>query len=168
MNYEELKELISYCESKNLLHFEFVYNDIKIAFSKCENIPGIQSIAESDQFQRPLITKAINMENKVIKEKKEMTPNLETLDEKLNDKNNHNAKIIQIKSPYVGIITISEKILNGEVRVCEKTDICTIEAMKIYNSIISPVNGTVKDIFVEDGSLVEYDQLIMNIEADEI
>ena len=142
MNNEEIKELMDYCESKKLMYFEFVSDNRKIVFRKTEMIADME----------------IELKPEVFEEQKNRTIDIR----------DSNESIIPIESPYVGIITFSEKILKGEVRVNEKTEICTIEAMKIYNSIISPVNGTIKEILVDDGSLVEYGQLILTIEADKL
>ena len=66
-----------------------------------------------------------------------------------------------ISSPMVGtfygapspdsdsFVSIGEKISVGSV-------LCIIEAMKLMNEIESEVNGTVVDILVKDGEMVEY------------
>ena len=46
-------------------------------------------------------------------------------------------------------VSIGEKISTGSV-------LCIIEAMKLMNEIESEVNGTVVDILVKDGEMVEY------------
>ncbi len=42
--------------------------------------------------------------------------------------------------------------------------ICIIEAMKMFNQIEAEVDGTIKDILVENGQPVEYDQPLFVIE----
>ncbi len=44
--------------------------------------------------------------------------------------------------------------------------VCLIEIMKLFNSIPAGVSGTVKDILVEDGALVAYNQPLILIEPD--
>lgn len=172
MTNDEIKELIDYCETKNLMYFEFVNNDKKIVFSKYEIVQEVNENAKSKPVHEPFKTTVTSvLEDDVMKLKKVISQKVEAVKEHNNENDvmiGSNLNIVQIKSPYVGIITFSEKILKGDIRVKEKTELCSIEAMKIYNGIVSPVNGTIKEIFIDDGSLVEYDQLIMNIEANEI
>src|SRR5690606_32937663 len=49
-------------------------------------------------------------------------------------------------------------------RVQENTVLCIIEAMKLMNEIKAEMNGTVREILVENGSPVEYGQPIFVIE----
>jgi acetyl-CoA carboxylase biotin carboxyl carrier protein len=44
--------------------------------------------------------------------------------------------------------------------------VCLVEVMKLFNSIKAGVAGTVVKIAVENGSMVEYGQLLMLIESD--
>ena len=53
-------------------------------------------------------------------------------------------------------VNIGDKITKGQI-------LCIIEAMKIFNEIESEVTGIVKDICVENGKPVEFDQLILKI-----
>ena len=74
----------------------------------------------------------------------------------------------EIKAPLVGtyyssakpsdppFINIGDKIKKGDT-------ICIIEAMKIFNEIESDVSGTIREICVDNGNPVEFDQLIVKI-----
>ena len=74
----------------------------------------------------------------------------------------------EVKAPLVGtyysspkpedspFINVGDKIVEGQV-------LCIIEAMKIFNEIESDINGTVKEICIESGNPVEFDQLIIKI-----
>ena len=53
-------------------------------------------------------------------------------------------------------VNVGDKVTKGQV-------LCIIEAMKIFNEIESEVTGIVKDICVENGNPVEFDQLILKI-----
>ena len=73
-----------------------------------------------------------------------------------------------MKAPLVGtfystpkptdppFVNVGDKVSKGQV-------ICIIEAMKIFNDIESDITGTVHEICVENGSPVEFDQLIIKI-----
>ena len=71
--------------------------------------------------------------------------------------------IITVKANFVGVIKIQESIKNGKSKVMNGDTLCVIEAMKIYNDICSPADGEITEIFVEDGSVVEYDQELFEI-----
>ena len=52
----------------------------------------------------------------------------------------------------------------NENDVVEKnTPLFTIEAMKMESTVISPLPGTVKSIILKEGSLIEQDDLIIEI-----
>ena len=68
-----------------------------------------------------------------------------------------------IKAPIPGILTkIFVKI--GD-KVTSKSKICILEAMKMENEIICPTNGIVTSIYIEEGSSVKKNQLIMEIKS---
>lgn len=74
-----------------------------------------------------------------------------------------------IKSPIIGtfyaspapgkpaFVSVGSKISKGSV-------ICIVESMKLMNEITSEFDGTVAEIFVNDGEAVEFDQPLMRVE----
>ena len=48
--------------------------------------------------------------------------------------------------------------------VSKGTTLCIIEAMKVMNEIKAETDGTIKQISVKNGDLVEFDQTLMIIE----
>lgn len=54
-------------------------------------------------------------------------------------------------------IKVGSKVNKGDV-------ICIIEAMKIMNELPSEVSGTVKEILVNNGDIVEYGQPLVRVE----
>ncbi len=165
MEIQEIKELIDYCETKELAYFEIESSDTKLVFAKAGYNPlgckdftnkGLTHIAAVSLEEA--VTKELAGETLKAKDNKDIKNGTEAIEK---DK-----EIIQIRSPFVGIVTISEKIIKGDHKVNAKDVLCFIEAMKIYNDIHSPVTGTIKEIYVDDKSIIEYDQLIMDIEVD--
>lgn len=71
----------------------------------------------------------------------------------------------EIKAPLLGtfyankdalLIKVGDTVRKGDV-------ICNIEAMKMFNEVLSNVDGVVSDILVRDGELVEYNQTLFII-----
>ena len=73
-----------------------------------------------------------------------------------------------IKSPMVGtfyskpspeeppFVIAGQKVKKGDT-------LCLIEVMKLYTAVESAIDGTVETIFVEEGTLVEFDQPLLSI-----
>jgi acetyl-CoA carboxylase biotin carboxyl carrier protein len=71
------------------------------------------------------------------------------------------AKLVPIKSPMVGTFYAAPK--QGEKpyvsvgsTVNDETDVCIIEAMKVFNVIKAETNGTVARVMIQDGQPVEH------------
>lgn len=82
-----------------------------------------------------------------------------------------NNRKFMIKSPMIGTFYRSPAPsepsfvkLNEMVHVNQT--VCIIEAMKLMNEIKSEVNGSIADILVEDGKIVEYGQPLMIIDIE--
>ena len=99
---------------------------------------------------------------------------LEDLKKSINEKEIINSEVVEnkeidksktITSPIVGtaylapepgakkFVEIGKKIKKGDT-------VMIVEAMKTMNHVPSPFDGVVKEICVEDGSPVEFDQII--------
>ena len=77
-------------------------------------------------------------------------------------------ELIEIKAPFVGtfyqaaspedkpFVTAGQSVKKGEI-------IGMIEAMKLMNEIAAPQDGVVAELLVEDGALVEYNQVLMTL-----
>jgi acetyl-CoA carboxylase biotin carboxyl carrier protein len=78
-------------------------------------------------------------------------------------------ELAKITSPMVGtfyrspapgkpaFVEIGQKVKAGEV-------VCIVEAMKMMNQVKSDVDGVVREIHIEDGLPVEFDQPLISIE----
>lgn len=71
----------------------------------------------------------------------------------------------EIKAPLLGtfyankdalLVKVGDTVRKGDV-------LCNIEAMKMFNEVLSNVDGVVSDILVRDGELVEYNQTLFII-----
>jgi acetyl-CoA carboxylase biotin carboxyl carrier protein len=75
----------------------------------------------------------------------------------------------QIKSPMVGTFYSSASPTSGPFvtegqKVNSGDTLCIIEAMKMMNQIEADKSGIIKSILVEDGSPIEFDQILYIIE----
>ena len=72
-----------------------------------------------------------------------------------------NAGLILIKSPMIGTFYAkpspdAKPFVTVGSQVDEETDVCVIEAMKVFNNIKAETTGTIARILVTDGQTVEY------------
>ncbi len=76
---------------------------------------------------------------------------------------NEDSGLIPVKSPMVGTFyTAASPEANpfvsvGSRIVKDETDVCIIEAMKVFNNIKAEVTGTIARILVTNGQTVEFD-----------
>jgi acetyl-CoA carboxylase biotin carboxyl carrier protein len=75
------------------------------------------------------------------------------------------AGTVAIKSPMVGTFYArptpdAKAFVNVGTLINEETDVCIIEAMKVFNNIKAEVKGTVTKVLAEDGKPVEFGQVL--------
>lgn len=75
------------------------------------------------------------------------------------------AGLIPIKSPMVGTFYArpspdAQPFVTVGSHVEEETDVCIIEAMKVFNNIKAECRGTIARILVEDRQTVEFGQVL--------
>jgi acetyl-CoA carboxylase biotin carboxyl carrier protein len=78
-------------------------------------------------------------------------------------------KLIDIKSPTPGTFYArsnpeSDVFVKEGSRVEPKTVVCLIEAMKLYTEIQAECNGVIREILVENGQPVEFDQVLFRVD----
>ncbi|MEA2735511.1 MAG: acetyl-CoA carboxylase biotin carboxyl carrier protein [Humisphaera sp.] len=75
------------------------------------------------------------------------------------------AGLTAIKSPMVGTFYSSpspdaKPFVSVGSRVDDDTDVCVIEAMKVFNNIKAECNGTIAKILITNGQTVEFGQTL--------
>ncbi len=75
------------------------------------------------------------------------------------------AGLTPIKSPMVGTYYASsgpdaKPFVNAGSTVDEETDVCIIEAMKVFNNIKAECRGTIAKVLVTNGQTVEFGQVL--------
>jgi acetyl-CoA carboxylase biotin carboxyl carrier protein len=81
------------------------------------------------------------------------------------------AKLVPITSPMVGTFYAAPKqgekpyVSVGSV-VNEETDVCIIEAMKVFNVIKAETNGTIARVLIQDGQPVEHGTVLFLVKPE--
>ena len=75
------------------------------------------------------------------------------------------ADLLPIKSPMVGTFYASpspdaKPFVSVGITVDEDTDVCVIEAMKVFNNIKAETRGTIAKVLVTNGQPVEFGQTL--------
>lgn len=75
------------------------------------------------------------------------------------------AGLVAIKSPMVGTFYAASSpdakpFVSVGTRVDEETDVCVIEAMKVFNNIKAETRGTIARVLVNNGQSVEFGQTL--------
>ena len=133
-----IKELTQYLDEFNLTELEYANNELKIKVSKASNLK----------------TKNQNIQNNDIN--KQST-----------SQNNLSGKMV--KSPIIGTAYLApepggKKFTDVGKKIKKGDTVMIVEAMKTMNHVPSPFDGNIKEICVEDGSPVEFDQVLVIIE----
>jgi len=75
------------------------------------------------------------------------------------------ANLLPIKSPMVGTFYVASSpdakpFVTVGSTVDEETDVCIIEAMKVFNNVKAECRGTIAKILVNNGQAVEFGQVM--------
>lgn len=76
---------------------------------------------------------------------------------------------VQIKAPSLGTFYRAPKpgapkFVEVGAAVTPDSDLCLIEVMKLFTTLRAGVSGTVREVYVQDGELVEFDQPLFLIQ----
>ena len=133
-----IKELTQYLDEFNLTELEYANNEIKIKVSKASNLK-----TQNQNIQNNDINKQSTSQN--------------------------NSSNKMVKSPIIGTAYLApepggKKFTDVGKKIKKGDTVMIVEAMKTMNHVPSPFDGTIKEICVEDGSPVEFDQVLAIIE----
>ncbi len=147
MNIDNIRQLAEIMTFSGLSCIEVTENDVKIRLEREAALPSarMQMAQESLPVSLPL--------------EAHIQPGEQVVDFN---------KVREIKSPMVGLfypaaspgkppfVLKGDKIKKGDV-------LCIIEAMKMMNEIIAEEDGTLLDVCVQEGQLVEFSQVLFKI-----
>ena len=171
---KKIKNLISLIEGTEIEEIEVssFWGAQKIRLSKSNKNPKKSAVSSIPHFEDNIVSKEDNIISD--EEKKEDVINEEIQKntvEKIKEESLSNLKLHEIKAPLVGTFYSSQKpsdppFINIDDKVKKGDTICIIEAMKIFNEIESDVSGTIREICIDNGNPVEFDQLIVKISVE--
>lgn len=155
MKKDEIKDLIREFDQSSLTELAITQQDISVYMNK-NNSSNYRAESASN------IVETID------------SPKIETIstiadENKESNVNEESDNLEVIASPIVGVIYLQSAPGEAEfVQVgqhVKKGDVvCLIEAMKLMNEIVSPFDGTVKKITINNEDVVEYNQPLFMIE----
>lgn len=148
---EKLKEIINILENSNV-------NEIEVSFwgKKFKVVKSGSSVLNS-------VSESVNVQNHTSEPKgntKEKLPEQEEISSMSDGED--------LLSPMPGTFYTSPtpddpSFVKVGSKVAKGQTLCIIEAMKIMNEIESETNGTVTEIYINNGSPVEYNQPLFKI-----
>jgi acetyl-CoA carboxylase biotin carboxyl carrier protein len=132
-----IKELTEYLNEFNLTEIEYTDKDTKIKVSKSTNSSQVVSVASSASMPTKEKPKTISG--------------------------------VEVKSPIIGTAYLApepgaKKFSEVGKKIKKGETVMIVEAMKTMNHVPSTADGIIKEICVEDGQPVEFDQTIIIIE----
>lgn len=148
MDLRKIKKLIEMLQESDLNEIEVREGEESVRINREKEVQHFVQ-AQSEKASNP--TKSVSKRGSLEEDK----------DEDLNLKN--------IKSPMVGtfyrkpapdkspFIEIGQKINIGDT-------VCIVEAMKMMNQVKSEFQGIIKEIHIQDGQPVEFDQTLISVE----
>lgn len=155
MEYNNLLELIKTVSESNISGFQYEDGDTRIVIATGENtLPvhgGDAGRAMTEKISESSVStgQALTVEKALEVEKKNTAGNI-------------------IKSPLVGTFYVApaedaEAFVQVGDRVKKGQTLAIVEAMKLMNDIESEYEGVVSEVFVKNGSMVEYGQPLFAI-----
>lgn len=140
---EQLLSIMEVCENSELDSFRFKSKEEEVSFHKTHSMEVMRGLKNDYDI-------IINPKESI----KEIS---------------HGDDLIVVNSPYVGIVHLKEFLNDGlednNIMVRQGDPLCTIEAMKLYNNVVCPVDGRMTEIMVKDGQEVEFGQPLLKIEV---
>ncbi len=138
INKNIIKELNDYLNEFNLTEIEYTEKDVKVKVSKSLSNKNLETSV-------PTFTKEVKTEKVLVDNSKKIT------------------------SPIIGTAYLApepggKKFIEVGQKIKKGDTVMIVEAMKTMNHVPSPIDGTVKEICVDDGQPVEFGQTIATLD----
>lgn len=173
MDFKQIQELIKLVQKTNLTEFKMEDGDFKLSI-RTEKFAE-SKIAAAQQAQQPQVVSMPTMAAAPMQAMPAPAPvavaesAIPDLRPQPADLGEDDSNYIYIKSPIVGTFYRSSTpdkppfIKVGDT-VDEKSVVCIVEAMKLFNEIEAEVKGKIVKVLLEDASPVEYDQALFLVD----
>src|SRR5699024_5566407 len=160
LSIQEINQLIEKLDQSSIDEFSYEANGAKVKLKKNKGLAA-----------SPVPSQSLSgtTENKVQQSEVSVPKENEAEEEKItNEPQQTQDYDHEIVAPMVGTFYSSPSPDKPVyVQIGDKVDaesiVCIVEAMKLFNEIEADVNGTITEILVEDGELVEYGQPLFRI-----
>lgn len=151
MEYEQIKDLIQTFVGTDIQKLDLEYDNLKMSLDRNKYVQQVQNNTDSEISETEISAVQENTNVQIVEDK---------------EKELVKKSYKEITAPIVGcfykasspdakpFVQIGDVVKSGQV-------VCVIEAMKVINEITSEYDGTVVDVLVVDGELVEYGQPII-------
>ena len=138
INKNIIKELNDYLDEFNLTEIEYTEKDLKVKVSKSLTNKNLETSV-------PSFVKQVKKDEVVVDNSKKIT------------------------SPIIGTAYLApepggKKFIEVGQKIKKGDTVMIVEAMKTMNHVPSPIDGTVKEICVDDGQPVEFGQTIATLD----
>ena len=138
INKNIIKELNDYLNEFNLTEIEYTEKDLKVKVSKSLSNKNLETSI-------PTFTKEVKTDKVLVDNSKKIT------------------------SPIIGTAYLApepggKKFIEVGQKIKKGDTVMIVEAMKTMNHVPSPIDGTVKEICVDDGQPVEFGQTIATLD----
>ena len=154
----ELREIIKMIDESGIQEFELEQEEMKLVLKK-QGEQIIQTIAPAiAQAQAPIPTTPVEDRVQAPQVQGEEKGASKDIEKQLEDKNLHPIKSPMVGTFYAAPAPDADPYVKVGDTITEKSVVCIVEAMKLFNEIEAEVNGEIVEILVENGQLVEYGQ----------
>ena len=156
MEIKDIGELIKILDESTIAKLEFFQGDNMVTLEKEKN--------ETPTMLTQTTTPMATMDSTLISEAQ---PLVDAPAQKVSEEKNKKPTTL-VHAPLVGVFYQAASPDSASFvkvgQVVNKGDtVCIIEAMKVLNEIKASVSGVVEQIHVNDGDVVEFDQILMEI-----
>jgi len=164
LKHEEIKDLISQIDSSTIQEFSFqtqadslYISKIKERQTQTENTSANQQAITNTEAKTPGVAQETTSQETTAPAIEEVAPSAPAM-----------SAGKTIDSPLVGVVYLAKnpdhpafKKVGDCVEAGET--VCIVEAMKVMNEIPADISGTVVNVLVEDGQVVEFGQPLFEI-----
>ena len=166
MNIEDMEKMIKLLDRSSLTHFEYKSEYETIKLSKETTVVTAYSAPAAAPVAVP-VTAPATAAATAVASPSAIKP------EAHSDEQAADPSVVEVSASYVGTISLNDEktgkpLVTAGSRVKKGQIICQIEAMKLYNDVISPAAGEVLSVEVSNGDVVEFGTVIARIRRDEV